>query len=108
MSSLLYNSVANEYKGFGFVDEIADTVFNISILANEIRLKDECRTRTFVLRPARTIYNTRIVHLTSTAVIRKIIRKRAACYNPWASAEEKRLLHEAQSLGIKMFRIRRG
>lgn len=111
MENVFFNTnilECKEFKAFGFIDEIADTVFDLSILANEIRFKDRCRIHTRVLYPARTVKNTRLIRLTSTVVVRKVIRRSAPCFNPWASVEEKRLLHEAQSLGLKMFRIRRG
>lgn len=104
MSYSIYNTVGNVFNTFGFIDGIADTVFDLFTLSNEIRLKGECRSRTFILYPARTAGNTRIVRLNSLAVVRKVIRRRASCFDPWASDEEKRLLREARSLGVKMFR----
>lgn len=96
-----------EFKAFGFIDDIADTVFDLLTRANEIRTKDECRTYIKVLYPGRTGNRTRSVHLTSCAVLRKIVRKRAHIFSPWADTREKEMIRDAQRLGLRMFRIRR-
>lgn len=104
MSYSIYNTVGNVYNTFGFVNEVAETVFDISNLENEFRLRDACRAKTIILYKARTRKNTRTVQLYSTVVVKKIVRRHSARFSPWVSTEEKRLLEEAQCLGIKMFR----
>lgn len=104
MSCAIYNTVANDYKSFGFIDEIADAVFEIVSCAEEVKTKSECRTYVKALYPSRVVNNSKIVVLTSSAVLRRTVRQRAPVFSPWADKKEKKMLKDAQRLSLRMFR----
>lgn len=107
MSLLVYNNDGNLFNTFGFIDEVAEAVFETFAYAEEVKMRDECRTYVKALYPSRVANNSRMVTLSSSAVLRKIVRRRAPVFSPWADAREKAMLRDAQRLSLRMFRVRR-